>query len=70
MRRLVLIVAGLAVIPVGALVTGATLAACSSSSGGGGAAPQGACATGDAGFAPDGEVLTPCAWDHPRHPAR
>ena len=63
MRRLVLIVAGLAVAPLGALVT---LAACSSSSSGGGAAPpQGACAEGDAGFAPDGEVLTPCAWNVP-----
>jgi phospholipase C len=66
MRRLVLIVAGLVVVPVGALATGVALSACSSSSsGGGGAAAQAACAQGDAGFAPDGAVLTPCAWETP-----
>src|SRR5450755_3368675 len=55
MRRLVFLAAGLAACSIVAL------AACSSSSGGN-SAPN-ACAADDAGLGPDGEVLTPCAWD-------
>lgn len=59
-RRLVLIVAGLIAGPGAAL---AVLGACSGSSGG--TAPGSQCGSGDAGFAADGAVLTPCAWDQP-----
>jgi phospholipase C len=63
MRRLVLVLSGLAIVSAGAVMG---LAACSSSSGtSSNSAPQGACAQGDAGFGPDGEVLTPCAWNAP-----
>jgi phospholipase C len=66
MRRLVLVGAGLVAVPLASFIVAVTLGACSSSSsGGGGAAPTatGECASGDAGFGPDGEVLTPCSWN-------
>src|SRR5580692_7175878 len=68
MRRLFLVVGGLAALPV---VTGLSVVACSSSSGGAngggsGSADSGtACASGDADLSPDGVALTPCAWNQP-----
>jgi phospholipase C len=62
MRRVVLIAGG---ITVGAAIAALVLAACSSSGGASGADAGGLCAVGDAGFGPDGGVLTPCAWNQP-----